>query len=176
MQMTIQKHKTRKVVLTTLLGVLVFIPKLMLPSPLDKILIISQALVLSLASVLIGRLGATYTAFIGGLLTTIIRPAFFPLTLLFAVIYGLMIDVFFRLLGVRSSLGIRYRRLVLSTTICTALVGLSSYYFTVYVLGVLPRNIVMEFIIMVAGVLGGAAGGWLTTILLRKGLERFAET
>jgi len=87
-----------------------------------------------------------------------------------------MIDVFFIFLGVGSSLGIRYRRLVLSTTICTALVGLSSYYFTVYVMGILPRNIVMEFIIMVAGVLGGAADGWLTTILLRKGLERFAET
>jgi len=176
MQMTAQRHKTRKVVLMTLLGVLVFIPKLILPTPLDKILIIAQVLVLSLASILIGRLGATYTAFIGGLLTTIIRPVFFPLTLLFAVVYGLLIDGSFLLLRVKSSSGIRHRRLVLSTIISTALVGISSYYFTVYTIKMLPRSLVMEFIIMVAGILGGAAGGWFATILLRKGLERYADT
>ena len=158
-----------------MLGVLVFMPKILLPTPLDKILIITQALVLSLASILIGRLGATYAAFIGGLLTTIVRPAFFPLTLIFAVIYGLLIDGGFLLLGVRSSSRIRHRRIVLSTTISTALVGLLSYYFTVYAMKILPRSPIMELIILVAGVLGGAAGGWLASILLRKGLQRYAE-
>jgi len=174
--MSIHGFTTRKVVLVTLLGVLVFMPKILLPTPLDKVLIVAQALVLSVGNLMVGRLGATYTAFVGGLLTTIIRPAFFPLTLIFAVIYGLLIDGFFILFRVRSSSGVRHLRLVLSTTTSTALVGASSYYFTVHVLNLLQRSPAVEIVILVAGSLGGAIGGWLTVILLRKGLQRYAAS
>lgn len=69
----------RRIILMTLFSVLIFIPKLLLPTPLDKLLFIIQALVLGLGALLLGKLGATYTSFIGGLLTTILRPTFFPL-------------------------------------------------------------------------------------------------
>lgn len=171
--MKIYRYRTRRIALVTMFGVLVFLPKVLLPSPMDKLLIILQALVLSLAAILLGNFGATYTAFVGGLLTTVIRPAFFPLTLLFAVVYGLMIDGFFILLKVRSSLGIKHRRLILSTTVSTVLVGLISYYLTVHAMGILPRSVVIEVIILIGGAVGGAIGAWLASIIVKKGLQRY---
>lgn len=171
--MSLYGHRTRRIILMTMLGVLVFIPKILLPTPIDKVLFIFQALVLSLAAILLDKLGATYTAFVGGLLTTIIRPAFFPLTLIFAVIYGLMIDGLFILLKVKSPTGIKHRRLVLSTTLGTVIIGLIAYYLTVHVMSILPRSIVMEIIILVCGAIGGAVGAWLASILLKKGIQRY---
>lgn len=56
---------------------------------------------LTLGYLVIGRLGATYVAVIGGLLTATLRPAFSPFTLLFALLYGLLTDCFCTLFKVK---------------------------------------------------------------------------
>lgn len=157
----------------TFFGSLIFMPKLILPTPLDKILFIIQALVLGLSALLLGRLGATYTAFVGGLLITIFRPAFFPFSLLFAVLYGVLIDAFFTILRVKTSSRLRNGRIIISATLSTMLTGLTSYYVTAHVFGLLPRNIHMEVAILVAGTISGALGGWLITYLWRKGIQNY---
>lgn len=165
--------KIRRIILMTLFSVLIFIPKLLLPTPLDKLLFIIQALVLGLGSLLLGKLGATYTAFIGGLLTTILRPAFFPFSLLFAVLYGMLIDTFFAVLRVKTPSTLRYGGVIISTAISTMLIGLISYYVTAHSLGLLPRSILIEVAILLAGTLSGAMGGWLITYLWRKGIQNY---
>ncbi len=165
--------KLRRIVLMSLFGVLIFMPKVMLPTPLDKILFLVQALVLGLGALLLGKLGATYTAFIGGLLTTILRPAFFPLSLLFAVLYGMLIDMFFMVFRVKTASTLRNSRIIISTTLSTIFTGLVSYYITAHLLGLLPRNILIEITILVAGTATGAVGGWLITYLWKKGIQNY---
>lgn len=157
-------------------GVLIFASKLAFPTPFDKAMVIVQALMLALGSLLLGRLGATYTALVGGLLTTVIRPLFFPLTLIFAVLYGLLVDGFLTILKVKSSGSVKETRLVLSTTLSTSLIGLISYYFSVFVLQLLPRNLIIEIAILSAGTVSGAIGGWLAVFVWKRGLQKFASS
>jgi hypothetical protein len=58
-------------------------------------LIIIQGFFLAISSLLLGRLGATSVSIISGFLTTVWRVGFAPFSLIFAVLYGLLIDSFF---------------------------------------------------------------------------------
>lgn len=59
--------RTKTIAIVTLFGVVIFVSKSVIPNPLDKMFVIIQALFLALGSLLLGRMGATYTATIGGL-------------------------------------------------------------------------------------------------------------
>jgi len=86
--------ESRRITLTALFGVAVFISKALLPLPLDKMVVVVQALFLALGSLLSRRLGATKVAAIGAALTLFLRPSLAPITMGFALIYGLLTDVF----------------------------------------------------------------------------------
>jgi len=136
--------------------------------------VVVQVLLLALGFLMLGRFGATYVALVGGLLTSFLRPSFAPFTILFAVAYGLLVDVLCSILRVRpSEVLTKARRLVVSMTISTAIVGLVSYYVTVYALGLLSRNPMLEIVIIVAGIASGAVGGYLATFLWRRNLRYF---
>ncbi len=168
------KSNTRRLALATLLATLIFASKTALPTPIDKAAVVVQALMLTLGYLLLGRLGATYVAVVGGLLTTLFRPSFAPLTILFAFIYGLLVDYLSSLLRVRSSkAAIKSGRLVLSATVSTGLVGLLSYYVTAFTLGLLPRNPILEITILLTGTVSGALAGWLAALIWRRILCRF---
>lgn len=62
-----------------------------------------------------------------------------------------------------------------AVTLATAVTGMASYYTTVYVLSLLPRNIALEAAILVIGILSGLAGGWLATLLWTKALRHFVS-
>jgi uncharacterized BrkB/YihY/UPF0761 family membrane protein len=153
-------------------AVLVFVSKSFIPTPLDKMLIVVQALFLGLGSIMLPPLGGTVVSTIGGLLTSVWRPSFAPLTLGFAVIYGVLVDLFtmaFKVVGHNGSL--RTRRLLAGVTLATAITGMASYYTSVYVLSLLPRNIALDAAILTAGVLNGIAGGYLAGLLWTKALR-----
>ena len=65
--------------------------------------------------------------------------------------------------------------LVAGVTIATAMTGMASYYTAVYVLSLLPRNIVLEAAILVIGVLNGLAGGYLASLLWSKALRHLVS-
>ncbi len=65
---------TWRVALIALFGVIVFVSKVVIPSPIDKMTIVVQALFLILGSLLLRRLGATSVAAIGASLTILLRP------------------------------------------------------------------------------------------------------
>jgi len=151
---------SRRIATATLLGVLVFVSKALIPTPFDKMVIAPQALLLTLGFLLIGVPGATYVAFVGGVLSAAWRSSFAPFTFGFALAYGLLTDAFCYAMHVRSHEGsVKKRRLVAAVTISTMIVGLSSYYVTVVLLGMLPRNLLLEVIILVAGTLNGLVAG-----------------
>jgi hypothetical protein len=52
--------------------------------------------------------------------------------------------------------------------VSTALIGLISYLTTVYVFALLPRNLMLEVIILVSGTVSGLIGGYIAAIIWKK--------
>jgi hypothetical protein len=168
----IGSRRLQRLTLAVLFAVLVFISKTLLPTPLDKMLVVVQALFLGLGAIALSPFGATRVSVIAGLLTSVWRAPFAPLTLGFAVLYGLLVDAFLVLFKVKAENGaVRLKRLVAGVTVATTATGMASYYTTVYVLSLLPRNIVLEASILVIGVLNGIAGGYLAGLLWGKAMR-----
>ena len=162
-------HRGRRIATATLFGVIIFVSKIVLPTPIDKMVVVVQALLLALGFLLLGRLGATFVAVVGGLLSVLLRISFAHFTIFFALLYGLMVDVssyFFRVKSPDG--GVRKSRMMASITLSTAFVGLSSYYVTVYILNLLPRNPILEISILAAGIINGLVGGYLATLMWKK--------
>jgi len=161
----------RRIAVATLLGVVIFLTKTIVPSPVDKMFIVVQALVLGLGSLLLRRMGATYVAVIGGILTVLLRTALAPFTLLFALLYGLFVDCFFFIFKVNTNEEmVKTGRLVASMTLSTGLIGFISYYMSV-LLELLPRNLVLEVSILAFGTFSGAIAGYLTSTIWNKYLK-----
>lgn len=170
--MTDTKPSSRRVAVAALFGVIIFVSKVAMPSPLDKIAVIVQALLLSLSSLMLGRMGATYVATIGGLLTQIWRPAFFPFSLLFAMTYGLMIDGFYYLFRVKTSGGdIKVGRLIISLILATCIMGILTMYVTV-ALGFMPWSPWLYAVVLAGGGVGGVLAGYLTPLLWKRYLSK----
>lgn len=165
------KPSTRRIAVATLLSVVIFLTKTIVPSPIDKMFIVAQALLLALGSLLLRRMGATYVAVIGGILTVLLRPALAPFTLSFAFLYGLFVDSFFLIFKVNTDEGmVKTGRLVVSMTLSTGLIGIISYYASV-LLELLPRNLVLEVSILAFGTFSGAIAGYLTSTIWNKYLK-----
>jgi len=168
--------RSRTAALAALFGSVVFISKVLLPSPFDKALVVVQAIFLGLGAIMLPPLGATFVALSGGLLTAAWRSPMAVYTVSFAVIYGLLVDSFCSLLKVRSRDGeISRNRLVAAVTVSTALVGMASYYTTVFAFQLLPRNLTLELAILVAGTLSGLAGGYLAAVLWQKSVRHIVR-
>jgi len=164
--------KTKRVALATLFGAVIFLSKTLMPSPIDKMFIVLHALLLALSSLLLRRMGATYVAVIGGVLTALWRTALAPFTFVFALLYGLFVDGFFFIFKVNPTEGnMKTRRLVASMTVSTALLGLISYYMTVFMFSLVERNPVLEVGILVIGILNGAFAGYLASIIWNRYLK-----
>jgi fatty acid desaturase len=164
--------KTKRVALATLFGGCNLLSKTIVPSPIDKMFIAIHALLHALGALLLRRMGATYVALIGSVLTALWRTALAPFTFVFALWYGLFVDVFFFIFKANHNEGnVRIRRLVASMTVSTGLLELISYYITVFILGLLQRNPMLEVSILIIGTLNGTVAGCLASILWNKYLK-----
>ena len=163
---------TKRIALATMFGVLLFLFKIVLPSPVDKMVVVFHALLLALGALLLRKTGATYVAFIGGILTALWRIAWAPFTFAFALLYGFLVDGLFFLFRINTVKGtLKTRKLVAVMTVSTALMGLLSYYTTVYVFGLLQRNLIFEIGLLLTGTLNGAVAGYLIPIIWNKYLK-----
>ncbi len=165
-------------------GVAVFISKIALPSPFDKVLVVFQALFLALGALLIGVMGATYVSLVGGILTAFWRASTAPLTLAFAVIYGLLVDGLIPAFKAKSSKGdVRSSRMVAAVTVSTGIVGLTSYYVSVFVIPIITRSSIAVYIagftvnvvetaILVAGLINGFIAGYVASYVWKRNLRQ----
>jgi hypothetical protein len=134
--------------------------------------VIVQALLLALSSLILRKYGATYSGAIGGLLTTLWNLTFAPLSFGFAVFYGILIDSLFVIFRVITpERNVSTLRITIATTLATVLVGTLSYYSTVHLIHILPPNPVMEVTILTLGIVGGVVAGLLTSIIWNRYLE-----
>ena len=161
--------QSRRVALAALFGAMIAVSKIVVPSPIDKAVVIVQVVFLALSHLLLGSFGATSVALVDGVITAIWRTSNALFTLAFALIYGLLVDVLSLALKVKTKEGdVETWKLTVAMTISTAFVGLISYYVTVYLLALLPRNPVLEAGIILAGVINGVGGGYLASVIWRK--------
>jgi len=155
-----------------LLGTVAFVSNGFLPSPIDKMFIVIQALVFALGSLAIAKSGAIYASFVNGILLSIFRAGFFPFSLLFSLFYGLLIDVAFQTLKVNRGNNIKAKTLVFSLALVTGITGVVSMFLTT-TLGLIPMVTTMYFGIIVVGVLNGVVAGYLTLFIWKRYLSRF---
>jgi hypothetical protein len=154
--------------LGTLFGVIIFIFEILLPTPMDKAFTFFQAMLLSLGYLLIGVPGATFISLVGGFLTAIWRAPLAPFTLGFALLFGGLIDAFCTFFGARNRDGsIRQARLIFAIALATVITGYSGYYMTV-TFDLLPMDPALGKVILVAGIVSGIVGGYLSLILWKR--------
>ena len=178
------RTESRKIALATMFGVAVFVSKITLPSPFDKALIVFQALFLALGALLMGRMGATYVSLVGGILTAFWRASLAHFTLPFALIYGLLIDGLILGFKAKSAKGdVKTSRMVAAVTVSTGIVGLTSYYFSVFVVPTITRSPivvdiagfainVIETGILIAGLINGLIAGYVATYIWKRNLRQ----
>ena len=166
------RSSTKSIAIAILFGAMIFLTKTFAPSPMNKMLIVVQALLLALSSLLLGMMGATYVASIGGVLTSLWNFALAPFTLAFAIFFGLLVDGFFFLFKVNIAEGrVETGRLVVAMTLSTMLVGVLSYYVTVHLMGLMPQNPLLEAFVLVMGTISGAIGGYLASTIWNRHLK-----
>jgi len=165
-------------------GVAVFISKIALPYPFDKALIVFQALFLALGALLIGVMGATYVSLVGGVLTAFWRASMALFTLAFALMYGLLVDSLILVFKAKSSKGdVSSSRMVAAVTVSTGIVGLTSYYVTVFVVPIITRSPtvvyiagfainVVEVAILIAGLVNGLIAGYVASYVWKRNLRQ----
>lgn len=88
-------------------------------------MMVVQSVLLALASLFIHKVGASYVGAIGGLLTALASPSLGPFTFLFALLYGVYVDIFMAVFKVRGSReGVDRNRLMAAMTFSTLLIAL----------------------------------------------------
>ena len=167
-------HSSRRLAVTTLFGVIAFLSKAMLPTPIDKAFIVVQVLTFALASLLIDKWGATYASTINGALLSIIRARYVPFTLMFSITYGLLIDIFIHTFNVKTNSQVKTIRLTAALTLSTIIVGLISMC-TAVIIGLMPMIPTLYLIIFITGTINGIAAGYLTSLTWNKYLTHYLK-
>ena len=169
--MTSSMPEGKRIAVAALFGVVIFVSGTIVPTPIDKMLIVVQATLLGLSSLLVERLGATYAGTVAGLLMSLSRAAYAPFSLIFAIAYGLLVDGSFHLFRVRMPEGnVQTRRVVASLTLSTAVVGICSTYVTISI-GLMPMIPTLYAIIIIVGIMNGVAAGFVTSFMWNRYLK-----
>ncbi len=169
---------TKRIAVAIVFGVLIFLSKILVPSPINKMIIVFQALLLALSSLLLRMrargFGATFSGAVGGVLTALWNPTLAPFSLVFALLFGLLIDGLFFAFGVDGEKDrVDTRRIIVALTLATAVVGFTSYYSTTHLTGLIPRNVGLEVAILAAGTFNGALAGYLAAFIWNRHRKSF---
>jgi hypothetical protein len=165
---------SRRYALAAVFGAVIFASKIFAPTPMKDSVIVVQALLLGLGALLLTPFGATLVATIGGLLTASYTSQLAFFTVIFAVIYGLLVDGLISIFKARTSeTELSAHRFALAITVSTAIIGFIAYGTTI-MLGLLPRNPPAEILILIGGTLGGLVGGYLDVVIWRRAAKYFA--
>lgn len=170
-------HKAKRVFITALFSSIIFVTNFFVPPPINYLLIAVQAVILALATLFVGKLGATYVGLVGGAMSALARPAFGPFTFAFTLLYGILVDVFF--MAFKASPkggGVNRNRVVLAMTFSTAIIGFSSYYIVaVYskIIELTPAELtpMMSGLVIFVATGSGIAAGYAAAYLWNKYLR-----
>jgi len=164
-------HKAEQIIITSLFGSVIFITRVFVPPPVDKLLIVVDAIFLVLGALFLKKWGATSVGAVGGVLTGLWRPAV-PFSFVFIFIYGILVDISLYGLKVNAtSKGVNQNRLIISLSLSTSLIALISYYSTSIGLNIISNNQILEIMVLVMGPISGAVAGYASAYLWNKYLR-----
>jgi hypothetical protein len=142
--------------------------KIIIPAPYDKMVtVFIQITLLMLGYLMMGLSGSFFISVLSGTLLAFVRSEFLLMTLFLSVTYGVLLGISAELLKVKSGVSINLRRLLLSSTISSVLVGSIGIGLTM-MLGLIPISWSLFAIMLVSGVVQGALGGYVAGILWRR--------
>lgn len=149
--------------------------------PVTDYLIIVEVPILALSFLLLGRGGATYTGLVNGVLQSAVKVSFFPYDLIFAVSYGVLVDVFGSVLDVRSGGKTNTLRLVAALGLASTVLGVGIAYVFLALnlssslgLSGYSTATLVEVVyapIVVWGIISGALGGYISARVWEKNLK-----
>jgi len=141
------------------------------PPPIDKLLIVIDAIFLVLGALFLKKWGATSVGAVGGILTGLWRPAV-PFSFVLVFIYGFLIDVSLAVFKVKAtSEGVDQNRLIISLALSTFLIALISYYSYAIVFNIITTNKILDLMVMFIGPISGAVAGYAASYLWNKYLR-----
>ncbi len=170
-------QRAKRIFITALFSSIIFVANFFVPPPISSLLIAVQAVVLALAALFVGRLGATYVGLVGGVLSALSRPAFGPFTFVFTFFYGVLVDAFFvALKAYPKNVVVDRNRVIVAMMLSTLIVGFVSYYvFAVYpgVIELTPLELtpMMSALVMFVAAGSGVSAGYAAAYLWNKYLK-----
>jgi len=158
--------------IAALFGSIIFVTRVFVPTPIDKMLIVVDAVLLALSALFIKNVGATYVGAVGGALTGLWRPSLLPFSFLFVFLYGVMVDGFLFLFRVQASnAGVNRNRLMMAMAVNTLLIGFISYYTITLFPELVSGNSALDLMVAFMGPVTGAVAGYAASYLWNKYLK-----
>ena len=159
-------QKITRLFIAALFGSIIFVTRLFVPHPIDKMLIAMDAVLLALSSLFIKKVGAIYAGAVGGALTGLWRPSLLPFSLIYALLYGLLVDAFLFLFKVNATTeGVSRNRLMAAMAVSTLLIGFLTYYASTVVPPLILRSTAMDMMVAFMGPVTGAVAGYAASYL-----------
>ena len=167
-------QKAKRLFIAALFGSIIFITRVFVPSPIDKLLIVVDAVLLALAALFINKMGATQVGAVGGVLSGLWRPSV-PFSFILVFLYGVLVDVFFYLCRVKAPAdGVKRNRLILAMAFSTLLIAFLSYSVTALGIDVITANPVLDILVAFMGPVSGAVAGYAVAYLWNRYLKNIS--
>jgi hypothetical protein len=168
-------QKTKRLFITALFSSIIFVINFFVPPPISYLLIVVQAVLLALSNFFVGKAGATYVGLVGGFLSALARPAFGPITFVFTLLFGVMVDVFSFVFKISSTTeGVNRNRVIFVMTFSTAIIGFLSYYTTAVYLQVIDLSLMMSGLVIFVATGSGISAGYAAAYLWNKYLKNIS--
>jgi hypothetical protein len=164
-------QKAKRLFIAALFGSVIFITRVFVPPPIDKLLVVVDAVLLVLAALFIKKAGATQVGAVGGVLTGLWRPSV-PFSFILVFIYGILVDAFLFIFKINATAeGVNRNRLILAMALSTLVIAFLSYYATALGLDIIAANPVLDMIVALMGPLSGAVAGYAAAYLWNRYLK-----
>jgi uncharacterized membrane protein len=165
-------QKAKRLFIAALFGSIIFVMNFFVPPPISYLLIVVQAVILALSNFFVGKAGATYVGLVGGFLSALARPAFGPITFLFTLLFGVMVDVFSLVFKVTSTTeGVNRNKVIFTMTFSTAIIGFASYYTTAVHLRLFELDPMISGLVIFVATGSGISAGYAAAYLWNKYLK-----
>jgi len=167
-------QKAKRLFIAALFGSVMFITRVFVPSPIDKLLIVVDAVLLALAALFIKKAGATQVGAVGGVLTGLWRPSV-PFSFILVFLYGILVDVFLFIFKINATAeGVNRNKLILAMAFSTLVIAFLSYYVTALGLDIIAANPVLDMLVAFLGPVSGAVAGYAAAYLWNRYLKNIS--
>jgi tetrahydromethanopterin S-methyltransferase subunit E len=150
---------TRRIALGGIFGAMILAVNGFIPAPTSDFLIVLQSFLLALSFLVLGKGGATYVGVVSGVLITTVKISFFPLDLVFSIMFGVAVDILAVALRAKEDGRANSLRLVVCMMASTGIVGFIAYYVTAVMTNLVPNEFFLDLTVLLFGIVSGAVGG-----------------